>query len=90
MNVDSVNNSNSVYGAQSQSRVSGKNDQDAAASRDDKAVRRGDTLELSAEAKRLQPIRNRVESGFYNRPEVIREAASRISSQFPPETQAAD
>jgi hypothetical protein len=86
MNIDSVNNSSSLYGAQSNSGVNNKSNKDVD-SKKEAAMQRSDTLELSQEARRLQPVRNRIDNGFYNRPDVIREAAARISSQFPAESQ---
>jgi hypothetical protein len=41
-----------------------------------------DRLELSAEAQKLQPIRSKIEEGFYDKPEVIRAAAKKISAQL--------
>jgi hypothetical protein len=42
-----------------------------------------DSLEISAEAQKLQPIQTKINEGFYNKPEIIREVASRIAKQFP-------
>jgi hypothetical protein len=86
MNVDSVNNSSSLYGAQSKSGVNNAAEKNLNTNKES-TVSRSDTLELSDEARRLQPVRNRIDNGFYNRPDVIREAAARISSQFAPESQ---
>ena len=53
--------------------------------------RRDDTIGISAEARqisgnqlseRLQQIQQQVNSGFYNNPDVIRQAASRIAESF--------
>lgn len=53
--------------------------------------RRDDTLEISVEARqisgnqlseRLQQIQQQVNTGFYNNPDVIRQAASRIADSF--------
>lgn len=53
--------------------------------------RRDDTLEISVEARqisgnqlseRLQQIQQQVNTGFYNNPDVIRQAASRIAESF--------
>ena len=49
---------------------------------------RSDSLEISANAKKLQSlqtIEQRIQSGFYNQPEVQRTVAQKISREFPPE-----
>lgn len=53
--------------------------------------RRDDTLEISTEARqisgnqlseRLQQVQQQVSAGYYNNPDVIRQAASRIAESF--------
>ena len=53
--------------------------------------RRDDTLEISAEARkiqgnqlseRLQQVQQQVNAGFYNNPDVIRQAAAKIAESF--------
>ncbi|MCX6156125.1 MAG: hypothetical protein NT007_18405 [Candidatus Kapabacteria bacterium] len=41
-----------------------------------------DKLELSVEARKLAPIKNRINSGFYNKTEVVKEVAKRVSQQL--------
>jgi hypothetical protein len=43
-----------------------------------------DKLEISSDAKKLGPIINRLNEGFYDQPEILRETASRISKDIPP------
>ncbi|MBS1538935.1 MAG: hypothetical protein JST20_14450 [Bacteroidetes bacterium] len=53
--------------------------------------RRDDTLEISTEARkiqgnqlseRLQQVQQQVSAGFYNNPDVIRQAAAKIAESF--------
>ncbi len=44
-----------------------------------------DKLEISNEGKRMQMIQSRINSGYYDKPEVMRELALKISRAFPPE-----
>jgi hypothetical protein len=48
---------------------------------------KGDKLELSAEALKLQPVREKLEEGYYDRADVIRKVAEKIDDEF--ETQRA-
>lgn len=45
---------------------------------------KADKLELSEEAKKLGPISSKINSGFYDSPEVIRDVAAKISRDIPP------
>lgn len=44
-----------------------------------------DKLEISNEGKRMQLIQSRINSGYYDKPEVMRELALKLSKAFPPE-----
>lgn len=44
-----------------------------------------DKLEISNEGKRMQMIQSRINSGYYDKPEVMRELAFKLSRAFPPE-----
>lgn len=44
-----------------------------------------DKLEISNEGKRMQMIQSRINSGYYDKPEVMRELALKLSKAFPPE-----
>ena len=80
MNIGSVNqNSGRVAG----SHQSVKQAQAAPEASEKQAARKKDRLELSSEAKTLQPIEARLESGFYDKPEVLRQVALKLSLQFP-------
>ncbi len=47
-----------------------------------------DSLQISDEAKRLQQIRNQLNQGYYNQPDVIKSTAISINESFPKNTQA--
>ena len=86
MTINSLNNQRNVYGAQNDSSVNKKYGQKGNENVESRAsVQREDKLELSEEARKLQPIKNRVAEGFYERPDVIKTAAAKISQQFPAE-----
>jgi len=64
---------------------------DQAQNETEQVQRREDTLEISAESRkivgtqlteRLQQVQLQANAGFYNNPEVIRQAAARIAQTF--------
>ena len=83
MNIDSVNSSNSgVYGINSKGLKSKY--QEASSQTPPAGNVKSDKLELSDEAKKIQMLRARVEKGFYDNPEVIREVAIKLDREIPP------
>ncbi|MCX7879309.1 MAG: hypothetical protein N2517_01455 [Ignavibacteria bacterium] len=42
----------------------------------------GDKLEISEEARRLQQIKSKIESGFYNNLEIIQKTAEKIFNKI--------
>jgi DNA-directed RNA polymerase specialized sigma subunit len=84
MNIDSVNSSSGIYSNQANknNRKSPGKETDAAKS---SFSNKTDKLELSDEARKLKPIQQRIESGYYDKPEVMKEIAKQISFAFPPE-----
>lgn len=83
MTVDSVNKSQQLYQTQQTEKVE-KRQYEQLASKDEEKVKmqRSDKLELSAEAMKLQPIRQRINEGFYDRPEVMRETAMKLAQDL--------
>lgn len=57
-------------------RISGNAQSDAT-----KSTGSSDKLEISTEAKKLQIIKNNIETGFYNREDIIKKTASYILSK---------
>ena len=41
-----------------------------------------DKVEISSEARRLGAIQNKIDQGFYDRPEVIRQIASNLNNDL--------
>jgi hypothetical protein len=84
MNIDSVNSSAGIYSNQvnRNTRKPAGRESDTASSR---LANKTDRLELSEEAQKLNPIQARIESGYYDKPEIMNEIAKQISYAFPPE-----
>ena len=82
MNINGVSKNAGVYKSQS---VKQKDSQRADQEKDllKKAeLKQTDSLEISDEAKKLQPVKQKVEEGFYDRPEVIREVATKLNDDL--------
>lgn len=76
MNINSVNKGASLYNTQEQRAIDRREEEQQANSN----VSRGeDRLELSSQARQLTNVQQRIEQGFYDRPEVIRQVARRIN-----------
>lgn len=77
MNIKSINTANSgVYNvntANLKSKYSADADKSTVT-----AKSKSDKLELSDEAKKIQDIKARVQNGFYDNPEVLREVALKL------------
>lgn len=80
--IDSVNSSKNVFGANKASEALEKRYSNPAKSTSQKAGVSSDKLELSSEAKKLQPILQRLNNGFYDREEIIQEVAVRIDLEL--------
>lgn len=85
MKIESSNNQRNVYQSQSASIKQKYAEQEAMNASKAGSSQRSDRLELSQEAKNLQAIQNKIQSGFYNSPEVLRATAQRLTNEFPPE-----
>ncbi len=81
MDIKSVNSGQNVFKPQSKQDLEGKYGK-AAASGNDKVGLKSDKLELSPEAKKLQPIKQKISSGFYDNPDVIDEVARKIFDEI--------
>ncbi|MGA2297292.1 MAG: hypothetical protein ABSG15_07085 [FCB group bacterium] len=80
MTIEPVHGNGQMYDAHSKIQKA-KPDQAAVQTTVNK---QGDTLTLSAEAKNLQPVVANLQSGFYNKPDVIKNVANKISQELPP------
>ena len=83
MDIQSVKTDHSVVSdtAANQKKQQAQADTKAAAAG---TTRRSDTLVLSQEAKKLQPYQAKLTSGYYDKPEVLKATALKISQQIQP------
>ena len=81
MTIESINHQNPVKGIQ---QILQKNEADTKSTGQTTSKRRGDTIELSSEAKNLQPIQAKISASVYNKPEVLYSVAKHLSSIMPP------
>ncbi|MDC1067822.1 hypothetical protein OAQ99_01545 [Candidatus Kapabacteria bacterium] len=78
MNINLVNKGASLYTTQEKKAQETKQEEVASS-----GVQRGeDKLELSSQAQQLSNVQQRIEQGFYDRPEVLRQVARRISNEI--------
>lgn len=85
MDIKSVNNDQFYY----DKKINEKRQEEIkSANNEDQQKRRSDKLEISSEANKLQPIQSKLASNVYNRPEILRDVAQRLSKLYPPEKKA--
>lgn len=83
MNIDSVNSRKFSYDANSESKS--KTSDYSNSQLNFQSQLRSDRLELSSEARNLNLITSKLQSGFYDKPEILNETARKINNAFPPE-----
>ena len=85
MTIGSVNNLGKIYQAKESESAKPKSGDAAKAAKAGETSRQTapDTLVLSAEAKKLRPIKDKIAEGFYDRPEVVKKAAAKILQELP-------
>ena len=81
MKVDSLNSNRSIYSAKDKAQLSKKYGEDLSTKSSTKAIT--DKLELSEEARKLQPIIIKVQSGFYENHDVFKKVAERLNKELP-------
>lgn len=81
MDIQSVNSGQNVFKPQSKQDLEDKYSKEVP-SGDDKVGLKSDKLELSPEAIKLQPIKQKVSSGFYDDPDIIDEVARKIFDEI--------
>lgn len=79
MNINSVNQGASVYKTNEQNQVARRREDQAEAP---SKSRRQDTLELSSEARQLNQVQQKIDSGFYDDSAVLREVAQRVNKDL--------
>ncbi len=80
MNIDSVRINGPLY--EKSADIKSKQKEASAAADSGKSASVVDKLELSDEAKRLNPVKSRIDSGYYDRPEVLREVAKKMAQNL--------
>lgn len=92
MQVQNLNRDNNFIQVQQRNNIDLQKDQQALTAPDEKALQtKADKLEISTEAKKLQnneaqtmsTIKANMNSGFYNRPDVIKSTAAAIEKAYP-------
>ena len=83
MNIESINSNKYSYSTNSEKK--NKTGDYNAPQMSSQSYTRTDRLELSSEARNLQPIAAKILSGMYDKPEVILETAKAINNAFPRE-----
>ncbi len=81
MTIDNIKSSG-LYKASESSIKSKYKDSDKSRETEASSLSREDSLVLSSEAKKLSPIKAKIESGFYNQPDVLREVAQKLVKEF--------
>lgn len=81
MNINGLKNNAGVYKSQD---LKQKDAQKIAQEEDlqRSAQKQSDKLEISTQARILKPILQRVEEGYYDKPEVIRQVARKINEEI--------
>ncbi len=87
MSVDPLmNNGQRIYPTKPYEALDRKYNEELPKETDDRVTqKRSDQLEISMEARKLSPIIAKVNEGFYDKPEIMKETALRISKSFPPD-----
>jgi|GEM_PF-3221092 len=94
MTIPNINRDNNLQQVQQKGNLEIQKDQQPLSVTDEKSSQaKSDKLEISNEAKKLQntdaqtmlSIKANINSGYYNRPDVIKNVASEIDKAFPAE-----
>jgi hypothetical protein len=82
MSIDSINNNNNsgIYGINNNLKNKYKN---TSSENTSAASVKADKFELSEQAQKMQQIKARVEDGFYNNPDILKEVALKLNKEFP-------
>lgn len=89
MGINSVNKAQmqQAYIDNSKTGSNSKRGEKSGAAAGSGAADRADKLEISAaarQASKIKTVKSKVDEGFYDRPEVMRETARKINNQFQP------
>lgn len=78
MNINSIHKSANLYQKNDNKSKNSINSSESSA-RSNMII---DKVEISSEARRLGAIQNKIDQGFYDRPEVIRQIASNLNNDL--------
>jgi hypothetical protein len=79
MNIDSISQGSSLYAKNE--RINRKKEDDKSSS-ESRVSPKADKLELSGEAQRFARIQSRINSGYYDQPEVMRQVAEKLNNDI--------
>ena len=85
MSIDPLNSGQELYPTGQTENVGKKYGDEFVPEMDKAGNKRADTLELSSEAMRLGAIQVKAIEGYYDKPEVLKDVAQKISKELPPE-----
>jgi hypothetical protein len=80
MNVQVVNSSSNVYNTNKKNEVSKRYPEENQKNPSTKVA--GDSLTLSEDAKKIQLVKSRIDTGYYEKPEVIQQVAKKLNEEF--------
>lgn len=84
MTIENINISSTGYSQNTS--TSAKVSTLAAESNTVSTLQRTDKLDISKDVSRMKLIETRLKSGYYDKPEIMKETAKQISYSIPPET----
>lgn len=88
MTIKNIDSTDSIYPLKRGEELEKKYAQEKSAEQMQKAnIQRADKLELSREAQKLGPIKEKIDGGFYENPEIMRQTAFKIAQQIGKEDQ---
>ena len=83
MTIKNINSTDGIYPLKRSEELEKKYAQEKAVEQMQKAnIQRADKLELSQEAQKLGPIKEKIDGGFYENPEIVRQTAFKIAQQI--------
>lgn len=78
MNISSINKSATIYKSNDNKEKKSLQSSDSSIN----SSKHIDTVEISSEARRLGSIQNKIEQGYYDQPEVIKQVALKLDADL--------
>ena len=89
MSIDPIKNDQQIVAPKAKEAIERKYYDEYASGQEEKVGnKKSDKLEVSLEARKLQPILTKINEGFYNKPETLIETALKIDTQLPSQKKA--